>query len=255
MARRGGEALLTASCSGLDLLLQTTVPPALEDREALAGFAEREDLARVGWRSGPDAAPEPIAARREVAIRFEGIRVALPQGAFLQASAFAEQAIRAAVAEAIGDARRIADLFAGCGTLGLPLAAAGRTVAAYDADPALLAAAAAGARQAGCGARFATTPRDLERAPLAAAELRHLDAVILDPPRAGARAQALALAGADVPRIAMVSCNPATFARDARHLIDGGWRLAWVKPIDAFLWSAQIELVGAFLRAGSPSGA
>jgi 23S rRNA (uracil1939-C5)-methyltransferase len=97
--------------------------------------------------------------------------------------------------------------------------------------------------------------RDLERSPLNGPELRQLDAVILDPPRAGARAQALALAGAPLGRIAMVSCNPATFARDARSLADGGWRLAWVRPIDAFLWSAQIELVGAFVREPSPSGA
>jgi 23S rRNA (uracil1939-C5)-methyltransferase len=254
LAAQGGEAQLTASASGLDLLLQSALLPGLADREALAAFAAGEDLARLGWRRGPHAAAEPIAARRAVVIHFDGVPVALPQGAFLQATRDAEEAIRAAVRDAIGDAPRIADLFAGCGTLGLPLAAAGRRVQAYDADAAMLAAALAGARQAGCGRRFATATRDLERAPLGAPELRHLDAVILDPPRAGARAQAAALAGAPVTRIAMVSCNPATFARDARSLADGGWQLAWVRPIDAFLWSAQIELVGAFVRARPPRG-
>ena len=153
------------------------------------------------------------------------------------------------MAEAIGDARRIADLFAGCGTFGLPLAAAGRRVLAFDADAAMLAAAGGAARRAGFGDRLATECRDLERAPLIGPALGRLDAVILDPPRAGARAQAAALAASRVPRIAMVSCNPATFARDARTLVDGGYRLLSVQPIDAFLWSSQIELVGAFVRA------
>jgi 23S rRNA (uracil1939-C5)-methyltransferase len=249
MAARGGEAQLTASASGLDLLLQTTLPPGLADREALAGFAARHDLARLGWRPGPHGAAEPIAALREVAVDFAGVRVALPEGAFLQATVGAEAAIRAAVGDALGDAQRVGDLFAGCGTLGLPLAAGGRRVAAYDADGALLAAAAQAARQAGCGTRFSTTARDLERAPLAGPLLAPFDALILDPPRAGARAQAAALADSSVARIAMVSCHPASFARDARSLVDGGYRLLWARPIDAFLWSAQIELVGAFARA------
>jgi 23S rRNA (uracil1939-C5)-methyltransferase len=182
-----------------------------------------------------------------------GVTVELPPGAFLQATAFAEDAIRAAVAEAIGPAtgnpRQVADLFAGCGTLGLPLAAAGCRVLAVDADGAMLAAAERAARQAGFGERFSAGARDLERAPLAGPELGRLDAVILDPPRAGAPAQSAALAAAAVPRVAMVSCHPASFARDARCLVDGGYRLLWVRPIDAFLWSSQIELVGAFARA------
>ncbi len=127
MARQAGELLLTASASGLDLLLQTAAAPGLADREALAGFAADHDLARLAWRPGPDLPAEPIAARRAALADFAGIAVALPPGAFLQPSAAAERALRAAVADALGDARRIADLFAGCGTLGLPLAAAGRT--------------------------------------------------------------------------------------------------------------------------------
>jgi 23S rRNA (uracil1939-C5)-methyltransferase len=248
MARRGGEVQITASASGLDLLLTTTLPPDLAGREALAGFAAREDLARIAWRAAPGDVAEPIAARRPVWVEFAGVRVELPPGAFLQASAFAEDAIRAAVALAIGDARRLADLFAGCGTLGLPLAAAGRQVLAVDADAALLDAALRAARQAGFGERLTIECGNLERAPLAGPALERLDAVILDPPRAGAGTQAMALANSRVARIAMVSCNPATFARDARILVDGGYRLLSVQPIDAFLWSRQIELVGAFAR-------
>ena len=248
LARRGGEVQITAAMSGLDLLLATALPPGLAERESLAAFAEREDLARLAWQAAPGGPAEPVAARREVWVEFAGVRVDLPPGAFLQATGFAEAAIRGAVAEAVGDAQRIADLFAGCGTLGLPLAAAGRRVLACDADASMLAAAGGAARRAGFGDRLASECRDLERAPVSGPALGRLDAVILDPPRAGARAQAGALAASQVPRIAMVSCNPATFARDARTLVDGGWRLAFVQPVDAFLWSAQIELVGAFVR-------
>ena len=249
IARQGGEVQITASAAGLDLLLTTALPPGLAERERLAAFADRQDLARLAWQAAPDHPAEPIAARRPVWVDFAGVRVELPPGAFLQATGFAEVAIRSAVAEAIGDARRIADLFAGCGTFGLPLAAAGCRVSALDADAAMLAAAGGAARRAGFGDRLATECRDLERAPLIGPALKHLDAVILDPPRAGARAQAAALAASRVPRIAMVSCHPATFARDARTLVDGGYRLLSVQPIDAFLWSSQIELVGAFARA------
>jgi 23S rRNA (uracil1939-C5)-methyltransferase len=249
IARDGGELQVTASASGLDLLLTTARAPGLSEREALAGFATQHDLARLAWRPDARTPAEPIAARRPVRVRFAGVTVELPPGAFLQATSFAEDAIRSAMTEAIGDARRVADLFAGCGTLGLPLAAAGAQVLAADADAEMLAAARRAARQAGFGERFSVETRDLERSPLAATELAALDAAILDPPRAGARAQAAALAAGRVPRIAMVSCHPASFARDARTLVDGGYRLLRVQPIDAFLWSSQIELVGAFARA------
>jgi 23S rRNA (uracil1939-C5)-methyltransferase len=248
LARRGGELQITASVSGLDLLLTTAIPPGLAEREALAGFATRENLARIAWRAALGRPVEPIVGR-PVRIEFGGVPVELPPGAFLQATRFAEEAIRSAVTQAIGDAGRIADLFAGCGPLGLPLAAAGRSVLALDADPPMLAAARRAAREAGFGDRLTLECRDLERAPLAGPALRRLEAVILDPPRAGARAQAAALASSGVARIAMVSCNPATFARDARTLVDGGYGLVAVQPIDAFLWSSQIELVGAFARA------
>ncbi|HSA81449.1 MAG TPA: TRAM domain-containing protein [Geminicoccaceae bacterium] len=251
IARDGGEVQITASESGLDLLLTTALAPGLAEREALAGFAAQRDLARLAWRPAARTPAEPIVARRPVIVQFAGVTVELPPGAFLQPTSFAEDAIRSTVAEGIGDARRVADLFAGCGTLGLPLAAAGGRVLALDADAEMLAAAQHAARQAGFGERFGVTTRDLERSPLAGPELQALDAVILDPPRAGARAQAAALAGSLVPRVAMVSCHAASFARDARTLVDGGYRLLRVQPIDAFLWSSQIELVGTFERAVS----
>lgn len=248
LAARGGEALLTAADTGVDLLLIAAQAPGLEDRERLAAFADEQDLARIARQAGPADPPEPIVARRPVQVRFAGVPVDLPPGAFLQATRPAEDALRAAVDHAIGEAGSVADLFAGCGTFALPLAAEGRRILAIDGESAMLRALELAARRAGFGARLATEARDLERRPLAGAELKRFDAVVLDPPRTGARAQARELASAPVPRVAMVSCHPATFARDARALVEGGFALDRVRPIDAFLWSAQIELVGAFSR-------
>jgi 23S rRNA (uracil1939-C5)-methyltransferase len=251
LAVRPGEALVTATDSGLDLVLLTAAVPGLADREGIAAFAEAEDLARVSWQRAAGDVPEAIVARRPVLVSFGGVPVDLPPGAFLQASVQAEVQIRAAVCETIGPAlsgaASLADLFAGCGTFGLPLAAAGCRVHAVDAQADMLRALTAAAR-AGFADRITSEMRDLERAPLVGPELDRFAAVILDPPRAGARAQARTLAASNVPRVAMVSCNPASFARDARILVDGGFALTAVRLIDAFLWSAQIELVGSFER-------
>jgi 23S rRNA (uracil1939-C5)-methyltransferase len=250
LARPGGELEATASATGIDLQILTAHPPTLADREALAAFAAARDLARISW--SPDAAEaEPIVQRRAPSIAFGEVHVELPSGAFLQATDAAEVAIRRAVEEAIGNARRIADLFAGCGTFSLPLAAAGRMVHATERDPAMLAALQQAARGAGLAERVTIERRDLRRAPLCGAELDRFEALVVDPPRAGAPAQADALAASRVPRLAMVSCNPATLARDARILTDGGWRCLRVRPIDAFLWSSRIELVGAFVRSAA----
>jgi 23S rRNA (uracil1939-C5)-methyltransferase len=248
LASGGGEVQVTTSTSGVDLEI-IGAPPSLADREALAAFAQAQDVARISWCSEGASEAEPIVQRRAPSALFGQVPVDLPPGAFLQATAAAEAVIRDAARRAIGDASRIADLFAGCGTFSLPFAAAGRTVHAVERDPAMLGALEQAARRAGLADRITAERRDLQQAPLAGAELARFDALVVDPPRAGARAQAAALAAAHVARLAMVSCNPATFARDARILIDGGYRCLWVQPIDAFLWSSRIEVVGAFARA------
>ena len=247
LARRSGEVQITASGSGIDLEI-IGAPPSLADREALAAFARAHDLARISWCSDGITESEPIVQRRAPTALFGQVQVELPPGAFLQATEAAEGAIRHAIGRAIGEAGRIADLFAGCGTFSLPLAAAGCTAHAIERDPAMLAALEQAARRAGLAARITTERRDLQRAPLAGAELERFDALVVDPPRGGARAQAETLAASQVARLAMVSCNPATFARDARILIGGGYQCLWVQPIDAFLWSSRLELVGAFAR-------
>ncbi|MEM8951076.1 MAG: TRAM domain-containing protein [Pseudomonadota bacterium] len=248
LSTRGGEISITACDNGLDVLIETKIEPNLADREALAAFAEAEDPARLAWRYDIGSPVEPIAVRRQPMIDVDDIPVALPLGAFLQATKEAESAIRRAVAKALDGSAVIADLFAGCGALSLPLIKEGLRVLAVERDPLMvqaLSAAAAG--------RVDTIARDLDREPLTARELQRFDGLIIDPPRAGARAQIEAVAEGQGPRaLAMVSCNPATFARDARILIDAGYRLNWVQPIDAFLFSAEIELVAAFERAITP---
>jgi len=177
---------------------------------------------------------------------FDGIRVSLPPGAFVQATAEGEAALRAAVEAWTEDAGTIADLFAGLGTFALPLARRARVEAVEGARD--LCAAMEGAARRAHLDRLAPAHRDLFRRPLTAEELAPFDAVIFDPPRAGAKAQAAELARSGVARAIAVSCNPNTFSRDARILAEGGFRLIELRPVDQFLWSGALELVALFER-------
>ncbi|BBU59177.1 hypothetical protein KU6B_54420 [Mameliella alba] len=167
-----------------------------------------------------------------------------PPGAFLQATATGQEALLSAVLEALAGAKHVADLFAGCGTFALPLAELAR-VHAVEGDRAMTAALDKGWRQ-GQGLRHVTTEaRDLFRNPLLPDELKRFDGAVIDPPRAGAEAQVAELARARVPRIAHVSCNPVTFARDCARLVAAGYRLDWLQVVDQFRWSTHVELVAA----------
>jgi 23S rRNA (uracil1939-C5)-methyltransferase len=232
---------LTLSEAGIDCAVTEAKPLDRPGMALLAGMAARAGLARLAWNG------EVAVTRAEPVQRFGRARVVPPPGGFLQATAEGEAALVAAVREAVDDAGRVADLFAGSGTLALPLAE-GAEVLAVDAEVAGLAALEAGWRQAGGLKRVRCERRNLFSRPLRLGALSALDAVVMDPPRVGARAQAEALAETPVPRVAYASCNPATFARDARVLLDAGYRLDWVQPIDQFRWSAHLELVGAFSR-------
>ncbi|MDQ3075033.1 MAG: class I SAM-dependent RNA methyltransferase, partial [Pseudomonadota bacterium] len=182
--------------------------------------------------------PEPRYEPGPVTISLSGHRVAFPSGAFLQATADGEAALVAAVREAVGPASRPLDLFAGLGTFALALN--GEVTAAEAARDAVLALMAT--------RRVMAIHRDLYRRPFDPAELSPHDAVILDPPRSGALEQVRHLAASSVARIAYVSCNPATFARDAEILVAGGYSLGWVKPVGQFRWSTHVELASAFSR-------
>ena len=236
-----GAATATLGDTGMDLLLDLAAPPDLAALEALAGFAEAQDLARLAWRAPEMPEPTPAAIRRPPRIVFSGVPVDLPGDAFLQASAEAEAVLAAEVLAGIGAARHVADLYAGLGTFTFALAGRAAVHAVEGSRPTATALAAA-AQRAGLQ-RVGNECRDLEARPLLADELARFDAVVVDPPRAGAKAQSAALAKSSVPRIVAVSCNPASFARDARLLVDGGYRLTRVQPIDQFVWSAHVELV------------
>ena len=167
-----------------------------------------------------------------------GTAVPFPVNAFLQATEDGEAALTESVREAVGDSSCIADLFAGIGTFALAVRASYAAEAARDASAALKRAASA----------IAVEHRDLYRRPLDGGELKRFDAVVLDPPRAGAEEQVRALSASTVRRIAYVSCNPATFARDAKTLVDGRYTLDWVRPIGQFRWSTHVELAACFTR-------
>jgi 23S rRNA (uracil1939-C5)-methyltransferase len=167
--------------------------------------------------------------------------VPIPPGAFLQATAEGEAALLASVQDALGDARKVLDLFAGCGTFALPLSL-GAEVHAVESEQSLLGALDAGWRHSKGCKRVTTERRDLFRRPLTPDELKHYDAIVIDPPRAGAEAQMSEIAAAQVQRIASVSCNPVTFAQDAAILTNSGYKLDWIDIVDQFRWSTHIEI-------------
>ncbi|HWW66082.1 MAG TPA: class I SAM-dependent RNA methyltransferase [Sphingomonadaceae bacterium] len=241
--RRAAGVQFTLTDQGVDLLLDKVEAEGLAAAETLTRFAGEHRLARLSIDDG--YGPQPRWEPEPVTVTLGGIAVPLPIGGFLQATADGEAALVAAVRDAVGGAAAIADLFAGLGTFALPLSAGAKVYAAEGARDPVLALKAAGAR---AERPLFVEHRDLFRRPLDAKELARFDAVVLDPPRAGAREQAAALAASPVPRIAYVSCNPATFARDARALIDGGYRLERVRPVGQFRWSTHVELAATFAR-------
>lgn len=238
---------VTGCDNGADILIEAGKAPGLQQREALAAFVQSTDAVRLGWKE-EGLSPEPIAQKVAPLIYLSGVPVELPQGTFLQASVEGEQAIRDAVLEGIGeDTRRIADLYCGLGSFTIPLSQRA-IVDAYDATEAPIRALERAAGRADLGGRVKAHVRDLHRQPLDAKELSKFDAVVFDPPRAGAAEQVQYLAESNVARVVGVSCNPATFARDARVLVDGGYELISVQPIDQFTYSPHVELVAHFAR-------
>jgi 23S rRNA (uracil1939-C5)-methyltransferase len=238
---------LAAIDSGIDLLMVGAMDFGAAARTRIAEFAAHHDVARIARAHPRHPGTETLIERRPARVMLGGVAVQLPPGAFLQATAEGEAALASFVREAADGAKRVADLFAGLGTFTFPLAEAGAKVHAIDAGKAEMAAVAAAARAAMLPGVTAEQ-RDLERRPLDADALSPYDAVVFDPPRAGARAQAEQFARSRVPALIAISCNPASFARDARLLLDGGYRLVRLRPIDQFLWSTHLELAALFLR-------
>ncbi|WP_088190796.1 class I SAM-dependent RNA methyltransferase [Sphingobium sp. Z007] len=241
--KRAAHVKMSLIDQGVDLLLEGVKVEGLAADEALGDFARAHGLARLTIDEGDGAQTrwEPEAAT----ISFGGVPVGFPPFAFLQATPDGEAALVGAVRDALPETGAIADLFAGLGTFALALGDGRPVYAGEGARDAILALKLAAGR---AQRRLAADHRDLFRRPLTPEELNRFAAVILDPPRAGAREQVLQLAASAVPVIAYVSCNPASFARDAAHLTAAGYRLDRVKPVGQFRWTTHVEMVGIFRR-------
>ncbi|MDV7141257.1 class I SAM-dependent RNA methyltransferase [Tropicimonas sp. TH_r6] len=242
-ASRKAELSFTVTLTeeGPEIAVEGGKPLDLPLRAALGAIAEEHELARLNWGD------EQVAQRARPLVRFEGISVEPPPGAFLQATEDGEATLRDAVREIVEDAGRIADLFSGCGTFALPLAKQAEIHAVEGMD-ALTHALAAGWRNATGLKQVTVETRDLFRRPLLPDELAKFDAIVIDPPRAGAQAQCAEIARSKVERVAFVSCNPVTFARDAALLVQAGFHLEWLLPVDQFRWSTHVELAACFSR-------
>ncbi len=242
---RTGSAIANNLDSGIDLLLRTDAPLSSADRTVLTAMAAEAGACRISWALA-DGPPETACQIRPAMTAIAGVPVAVPPGAFLQASRHGSAAITAAVLaflpERMSAWARVAELFAGCGTLTFALSERARVVA-YEGD----AAAHAALRQAVAGRRVEAVRRDLARQPLTAKELADAAAIVLDPPFTGALAQMPGIAASGA-RVIYVSCNPAALARDARLLHAAGYAATAAVPVDQFLWSAAVESVILFER-------
>lgn len=231
---------VTAASNGLDVDVRGSGPLPTAMIATLSKIAEQHRLARL-TRHG-----ELVLMREPPVITVGNVQVALPPGSFLQATAAGEETLAALVVKHCGKAKHIADLFCGVGPFALRLAAKAR-VAAFDSEANAIAALQQAAKSPGLKPITAAA-RDLFRRPLVTQELRDIDAVVFDPPRQGALAQVTQLAKSKVPVVVAVSCNVASFARDARILIDGGYRIASVTPVDQFRHTPHVELVARLAR-------
>ncbi len=235
------ELHVTEADNGFDVVLRwkrVATPKLIAE---LAGWAGRLDIARI------IAGGETLVALQTPRIRLGAVDVELPPGAFLQPTKCGEGALHDRVITAVRGSKWVADLFSGCGTFTLAIARQAR-VHAVEQDSAMVRALATAVRSTQGLKPVTTEMRDLFKRPLGPQELAKFDAVVLDPPRAGAAAQIKALTLSKVGRIVYVSCNPASFARDARLLVEAGYRMGPVVPVDQFLWSSHIELVSTFER-------
>lgn len=239
--RKPATMTVTATDTGLDVSLSGTPEPAEGERRRALGLALEADLARLSING------ETVVTARDPVVHFGAVPVLPPPGGFLQAVAEAEAHMAELVTAHLAGSRRIADLFAGSGAFALRLATSSR-VHAVEGDAAALAALKQAAHAAPGLKATGFERRDLFVRPLDVKELKAFDAVVFDPPRVGAEAQCHQIARSGVKRVAAVSCNPVTLARDLAILLEGGFRLSSVTPIDQFLWSAHVEAVALLQR-------
>lgn len=244
--KKPADIMLQHAGNALDMVLTGFTDVSLEQHEALSELAQTLGIARISVRSRETESPSPLFTRQNIIKKFGALSIALPPGAFLQASAEGEKTLAAIVSRHTEGAALAADLFSGCGTFSGVLLAGGARVYAADSDAASIQALQA-AKHPGLNAQR----RNLFKDPLSSAELERFDIAVIDPPRAGAAAQCESIAGSALKKLVYISCNPASFARDARILLDGGFAMISLTVIDQFVWSAHIELAGVFARQGA----
>ena len=248
--RKEASVVINLVDNGPDVLVRGDAAPSLEDRTALIAFCRRHGAPRLSWAVG-NGLPEPVCQFQPPVAAMSGVEVRPPPGVFLQATAEGEAAIIAAVLAGLpsrmAGRAKIAELYAGCGTLTFALAGRAR-VAAWEGDAASVAALRDGVNRAGMVGRVEAVQRDLARQPISAKELSGFAAVVLDPPHGGAAAQTGQIAASGVPVVVYVSCNPGTLSRDAKMLRDAGYGLVAATAIDQFVWSARLESVCVFRR-------
>jgi len=232
---------VTNSENGLDLGITDAKDLSRDQLSELSQLVQGTSVTRLSWNG------EVLLRDQPANQRFGAALVEPPPGAFLQATREGEAALLAGIKEAIGDCDSVLDLFAGCGTFTLPMAETA-DVKVVESEAEMLAALDAGWRQASGLRSVSTETRDLFRRPLLANEFKGFEAAIIDPPRAGAAAQTAEMAASNLARIAFVSCNPVTFARDAKALCTAGFSLDWLQVVDQFRWSPHVELVAQFTR-------
>lgn len=238
---KGGDLQVTETLNGLDILFvpNDNATLTLEDREKLLDFANNNEVARFAWES--DGWVEPVLAMDTADIKFAHTKVAVPIGAFLQPSQSGQDTLVDLVCQAVGEAKKIADFYCGCGSFTLPLAALPHKPIVHASDG--IEDQVSAMRRAVAGQKIVVEAEDLAKNPPSTEELNVYEAVVFDPPRAGAQRLAQNLASSDVPLVVAVSCNPATLARDLQILVEGGYKIQEATPVDQFTWSAHLEAV------------
>jgi 23S rRNA (uracil1939-C5)-methyltransferase len=242
--RDEGDIQLTLLEDGIDLVL-IGGGLSLDLRQDLAALAEAQDLAQVSWRKWDRSPIEPVSHRRPLSVRHGGVSVPFPPASFLQATVATEKALIDFAKDAVGSSEKVADLFGGLGGFGLSMEGAKKATIADLDGPAIQAFS----RAVKGLPKYNAVCRDLLREPFDAEELSEYDAVIFDPPRGGAKKQAEQLSASKVQVVVGISCDPASFVRDAKILADGGYRLETLLPVDQFLWSVHMELASIWRRS------
>lgn len=236
-----GDIIINHPGEAPDIVFALPGRVELSAHEALVSFAHQYKIGRISWQEDAKGTPETVMEVRPVTTSFSDVPVPLPPAPFLQPSKSGEEALVEIALSGLQGEKKILDLYAGCGSFTFALAKHAIVHAVESHEPAIKALERAAGR-ANMGGRITTEVRDLSRQPLMGKELAKFDAILFDPPRSGAKEQAEAIADCPVKTVIAISCNPATFGRDIAQLIEGGYQLKRLVPVDQFTWSAHIEV-------------